>query len=89
MSMKSHLNALSDKFCGLHFQRLFAIKTLWFKIQGQFASGGTTFSEFPHGGITLSELAWRAHWTKLAILNQHARGGITQYKKITQPLNEN
>ena len=50
-----------------------------FKIQGQFASGGTTFSEYPHGGITLSELAWRAHWTKLAILNQHARGGITQY----------
>ena len=58
-----------------------------FKIQGQFVSGGTTFSEYPHGGSTLSELAWRAHWTKLAILNQHTRGGITQYKKITQPLN--
>ena len=33
----------------------------WFKIQGQFASGGTTFSEYPHGGITLLELTWRAH----------------------------
>ena len=52
-----------------------------FKIRGQFESGGTTFSEYPHGGITLLELTWRAHWTKLTILNQHARGGITQYKK--------
>ena len=49
---------------------------------------GPLFSEYPHGGITLLELTWRAHWTKLAILNQHARGGITQYKKITQPLDK-
>ena len=71
------------------FPLLFAIKLSRFKIQGQFVSGGTTFSEYPHGGITLSELTWRAHWTKLTILNQHARGGITEYKKITQPLNKN
>ena len=61
----------------------------WFKIQGQFASGGTTFSEYPHGGNTLLELAWREHWTQLAILNQYPRGGSTQNKKISQPLNEN
>ena len=61
---------------------------LWFKMQGHFVSGGTTLSEYPHGGITLLELTWRAHWTKLAILNQHARGGITQSNKITQPFNK-
>ena len=60
----------------------------WFKIQGEFVSGGTTFSEYPCGGITISELMWREHWTKLAILNQHARGGITLCKIITQPLNK-
>ena len=49
----------------------------WLKIQDYFQSGGTTLPEYTPGGITKSELAWRLQWTKNAIINQHARGGIT------------
>ena len=51
--------------------------TMRLKIQDYFQSGGTTLPEYTPGGITKSELAWRLQWTKNAIINQHARGGIT------------
>ena len=49
----------------------------WLKIQDYFQSGGTTLPEYQPGGITKSEQAWWVKWTKYAIINQHARGGIT------------
>ena len=36
-------------------------RNLRFKIQGQILSGGTTFSEYPNGRLTLLELTWLAH----------------------------
>ena len=45
---------------------------------------GALSPNIQRGGGTMSELTWRGHWTKLVIINQHARGGGTEVEINTQ-----